>query len=119
MYNDEQMLVGANKLNNKVKSYLSASGEYSLEDVRADLGEFKLDLEEYIADITAYNFIMPRSDGLTKEGVLNDLRINLNEVNNKLANRRGGRKRKYKSMKNKKRVKKHTIRRKRNRRQRR
>jgi len=116
MYNDEQMLVGANKLNNKVKSYLSASGEYSLEDVRADLGEFKLDLEEYIADITPYNFIMPRSDGLTREGVLNDLRINLNEVNNKLANRRGGRKRKYKSMKNKKRLKRHTVRRKRQRR---
>jgi hypothetical protein len=119
MYNGERMLIGANKLNNKVKRYLEASSEYSLEDVRADLGEFKLDLEEYIADITPYNFTMPRSDNLTKEGILVDLQLNLNEVNNKLANRQQGGRRKHKSIKNKRKGKKHTVRRKRVKRQRR
>lgn len=102
MYNGERMLIGANKLNYYVKNYLQSSGNYSMEEIKSDLEEFKLDLEEYINDITSYNFVMPRSDSLTKEGILNDLQFNLNEVNNKLANIQGGRKRKYKSIKHKK-----------------
>ena len=49
-------------------------------NVRSDLEEFKLDIEEYLRDISEYEF-GPRTDNLTKEGILVDLHTNLDRIN--------------------------------------
>jgi hypothetical protein len=86
-YNGENMLIGANNLNNEVKQYLDSvsSGANISEDTMNILTEYRMDIEEYIPDITDYEFA-PRSDGLTKEGILIDLNENLQQINQTLSN---------------------------------
>jgi hypothetical protein len=107
-YNGENMLNGANRLNIRIKEYmdnknLTPDNISNLdEDIKNDLIEFKLDIVDYMPDMEQYTFA-PRNDRLTKEGVLEDLRINLDRINKVLAaantNITGG---KRKSRKNKK-----------------
>jgi hypothetical protein len=96
-YRGENMLVGANNLNNFVKHYLDSR--------RFDpvaLEEYKLDLEEYIRDIKDYNFA-PRTDNLTKEGILIDLNENLKRITEYMEETFGGRrKRKTRRLRRKK-----------------
>lgn len=88
-YNDENMLIGANRLNIKIKDYLnyinyellvsqSISNEF-YNDIQDSLTEYLEEINEYLRDISAYDFA-PRNDRLTKEGVLADLYTNLDEI---------------------------------------
>lgn len=102
-YNGENMLVGANNLNNQIKGYLDRlEQEHRNIDnvVRSNLEEFRLDIEDprdgFLPSIENYAFATPRSDRLTKEGVLVDLHINLDRINDILSSRSGGKKRKPK-----------------------
>ena len=107
-YNGENMLDGANRLNIRIKEYMDSKNLTPDDisnvdrDIRNDLIEFKLDIVDYMPDMERYNFA-PRNDRLTKEGVMEDLRINLDRINKILAavdrNITGG---KRKSRKNKK-----------------
>jgi hypothetical protein len=103
-YNDENMLIGANKLNNDVKNYfeyLHREGlSHDTEDILHDL---KLDIEEYLRDIEPYDFA-PRNDRLTKEGILVDLHINLDRINafpSEFNSRSGGKRKKRKTTRKK------------------
>lgn len=104
-YSGENMLIGANNLNRDIKRFIQNNyGRYGspAEDIEV-LEDYKLDIEEYLRDIEAYNFA-PRTDRLTKEGILIDLRTNLQKINELIEeiNQRvtsGGRKRKMKSRK--------------------
>ena len=79
-YEGENMLIGANDLNNRIKSYMDMLDEEgSFPDSKGILDEYILDIEDYIPDIERYNFA-PRDDRLTKEGILVDLGINLERV---------------------------------------
>lgn len=91
-YNGDNMLIGANNLNNEIKQYLETGRDASV------LEDYKLDLEEYLNDIPPYNF-SPRSDNLTKEGILTDLNENLRRINQLSVTERGG---KRKAKRNKK-----------------
>jgi hypothetical protein len=91
-YNGDNMLIGANNLNNEIKQYLETGRDASV------LEDYKLDLEEYLNDIPPYNF-SPRSDNLTKEGILTDLNENLRRINQLSLTERGG---KRKAKRNKK-----------------
>jgi len=85
-YDGENMLCGANILNNKIKSYLNRIEEEGLfHDTRKTLIEYKLDIQEYLGEINNYTFA-PRTDRLTKEGILEDLRINLKRIETQLSN---------------------------------
>jgi hypothetical protein len=107
-YNGENMLNGANRLNIRIKEYMDNKNltpdhiSNLDEDIKNELIEFKLDIVDYMPDMERYTFA-PRNDRLTKEGVLEDLRINLDRINKVLAaadtNITGG---KRKSRKNKK-----------------
>lgn len=113
-YHGENMLIGANNLNRDIKRFIQNNyGRYGspAEDMEV-LEDYKLDIEEYLRDIEAYNFA-PRTDRLTKEGILIDLRTNLQKINELIEeiNQRltsGGRKRK---MKSRRRIKRRTIKR--------
>ncbi len=86
-YNGENMLIGANNLNNEIKQYIYSvsSGDNIREDTLHTLEEYILDIDEYIRDITDYDFA-PRSDGLTKEGILIDLNENVQQINQTISN---------------------------------
>jgi hypothetical protein len=86
-YNGENMLIGANNLNNEIRQYLdSISSDANVrEDTLHTLEEYILDIDEYITDISAYEFA-PRSDDLTKEGILADLNANLQQINQTISN---------------------------------
>jgi hypothetical protein len=81
-YNNDNMLIGANNLNNQIKAYLNRNS--IPDDNQYNLEEFKLDIEEYLRDIPPYNF-RPRTDGLTKEGIIGDLEYNLSRINEELS----------------------------------
>ena len=74
-YDGDNMLIGANRLNIDAKNYMNSGI-----NVRRDLEEFKLDIEDYLIAIPNYEF-GPRTDNLTKEGVLIDLHTNLDRIN--------------------------------------
>lgn len=79
-YNGENMLIGANKLNNDIKKYFDMLHREGLShDTEENLHEFKLDIEDYLRDIEPYDFA-PRDDRLTKEGILVDLKMNLDRI---------------------------------------
>jgi hypothetical protein len=92
-YNGENMLVGANLLYIKIKNFINEhQGDQSNSGfVRYMLVEYLKDIDEYIRDITAYNFA-PRTDRLTKEGILIDLENTKTRINGLLSS--GGRRRK-------------------------
>jgi vacuolar-type H+-ATPase subunit I/STV1 len=86
-YNGENMLYGANKLNIDIKNFINfitARRENRHPDDKHTLQEYILDIDEYIRDITAYNFA-PRTDRLTKEGVLVDLSNTKKNINDLLS----------------------------------
>ena len=93
-YNGENMLVGANLLYIKIKNFINEhEGNQSDSGfVRYMLVEYLKDIDEYITDISAYEFA-PRSDNLTKEGILIDLENTKVRINGLLATI-GGRRRK-------------------------
>jgi hypothetical protein len=96
-YNGENMLIGANKLNNTIKQYLSniRPNADTIEEIRDNLLEYRFELEEYILDISDYDFA-PRRDNLTKRGILIDLRENVKILNKTLSelSQTGGRRHK-------------------------
>lgn len=100
-YNNEYMLIGANKKNQEVEKYLALIEHESFDDVDEVLREFKLDLEEYINDIRNYNF-RNAQDNIEKETILNRLEVNLQNVKRRLVsepeveNRGGGKRRRNK-----------------------
>jgi len=106
----EDILVAANRLNNDIKRFIENTyGTYDMpsEDLYM-LEEFQERIEKFLREIPSYNS-SPRTDNLTKEGILIDLRGNLpriaqliDETNQRIANsyqRQGGsRKRKTRKM---------------------
>lgn len=84
-YDGDNMLIGANRLNEDIKRYLKSNNVY-----KHDLEEFKLDIEEYLRDIPPFEF-KEREDDLTKDYVLDELRENLNQIEAKLQTMQGGR----------------------------
>jgi hypothetical protein len=101
-YNGENMLYGANKLNNDIKFFLNDEDtDISLPDYREVILEYKADIEEYIRDIGEYNFRMPNEYGLTKEGILIDLNTNLKRIDKLLSGTHGGKRRRKNKSKRK------------------
>jgi hypothetical protein len=107
-YHGENMLIGANRLNKDIKRFIENTyGTYDMyEDDLDVLQEFDNDIDKYLHDISPYNFA-PRTDRLTKEGILVDLRENsqliaqlIDETNQRIVNsfntQRGGKKKKSK-----------------------
>lgn len=82
-YNGENMLIGASKLNKDVKDYLNSLRRRSDDGYVETLEEYREDINEYIVDITSYDFA-PRVDGLSKEGILKDLETNVTRINKRL-----------------------------------
>lgn len=90
-YDGENMLCGANILNNKIKSYLNTIEEEGFfHDSKKILKEYKLDIEEYLGEMHDYTFA-PRDDRLTKEGIIEDLHMNLKRIKYQLLIMRGNR----------------------------
>lgn len=109
-YNGENMLCGANKLNNDIKSYLNRIEEEGFfHDSKKILKEYKLDIEEYLGEMHDYTFA-PRDDRLTKEGIIEDLHMNLERILYNLSimrgNRHGGKRKTRKGKKTNKKDKK-------------
>jgi hypothetical protein len=102
-YNGENMLVGANLLYIKIKNFINEhEGNQSDSGfVRYMLVEYLKDIDEYITDITAYDFA-PRTDNLTKEGILIDLENMKVRINNLLPTIGGRRRKSRKSRKSRK-----------------
>lgn len=89
---EEQLLDIANNLNIEIKNYLTSLDDHPLRDspgyihsISSNiLGRLKQKVETYIRDITNHDFA-PRTDRLTKEGVLTDLNMNLDRINRQMA----------------------------------
>lgn len=89
---EERMLDFANNLNNEIKNYLNSLDDHPLRDqpgyihsISSNMLErLKQKIETHIANITNYDFA-PRTDRLTKEGVLTDLNMNLDRINRQIA----------------------------------
>jgi hypothetical protein len=88
-YQGEGMLVGANELCIEIKEFIEIDLNNSL--YRETLQEYLEMVEDYIRDIEDYDFA-PRTDRLTKEGILIDLENTKVRINGLLSN--GGRRRK-------------------------
>lgn len=88
-YQGEGMLVGANELCIEIKEFIEGNQHNSL--YRGFLQDYLVEVEDYIRDIKAYDFA-PRTDRLTKEGILIDLENTKTRINALLSN--GGRRRK-------------------------
>lgn len=88
-YQGEGMLVGANELCIEIKEFIESDQHNSL--YRGFLQDYLVEVEDYIRDIEAYDFA-PRTDRLTKEGILIDLENTKTRINGLLSN--GGRRRK-------------------------
>lgn len=73
-YNGDNMLVGAEILNNQIRKYIKSRNVD-----KNVLEEYKLDIEEYLRDIPPFHFA-PREDDLTKEQVLIELKVNLYKI---------------------------------------
>ena len=89
------MFVGANKLNIRVKSfinYITANSENRHPDDRQSFQDYSLFIDEYIEDISEYNF-SPRSYNLTEDNILRTLENTKVRINGLLATI-GGRRRK-------------------------
>jgi hypothetical protein len=77
----EDLLVSANRLNNDIKRFIENTyGTYDMpsEDLYM-LEEFEERIENFLREIPSYNS-PPRTDNLTKEGILIDLRGNLPRI---------------------------------------
>ena len=115
-YSGENMLVGANSLYIRAKNFveLYERNPSIPPDVLFTLREYLNDINRYIRDISAYNFA-PRSDNLTKEGILIDLEnmkvriYGLSPPNNNIST--GGRRRKSRKSRRSRRSRKHRSRR--------
>jgi hypothetical protein len=92
-YNGDNMLIGANNLNNDIKSYIN-----SVNATKDDLENYILDIDEYLRDIPPFNF-RPRTDGLTKENILINLVETKNQINTRLETMQGGRRKKRNTQK--------------------
>ncbi len=92
----EDMLIRANHLYIRIKTFIYERqvNQSNSNDpfVRYNLEQSLKNIDEYIRDISAYDFA-PRSDNLTKEGILIDLENMKARINGLLAPS-GGRRRK-------------------------
>ena len=87
-YGDD-MLIHANNLCIEIKNFISMGQNDSFDD--EVLRDYLVIIDEYIRDITSYDFA-PRTDRLTKEGILIDLENTKTRINGLLSS--GGRRRK-------------------------
>ena len=85
----ENMLPEANNLCIEIKNFISMGHNDSFDN--EVLRDYIGIIDEYIIDITAYDFA-PRTDRLTKEGILIDLENTKTRINGLLSS--GGRRRK-------------------------
>jgi len=100
-YQSEGMLVGANELCIEIKEFIENDPHNTL--YRETLQEYLEMVEDYIRDIEDYDFA-PRTDRLTKEGILIDLENTKVRINGLLSN--GGRRRKSRKSRKFKRTRK-------------
>lgn len=99
-WEQKDLLYEANNLNANVKNYLTTDGN-SKEYLRILEGN----LQTYLDEIINNEFNMTRSDGISKEGVVNDLRLNLEKIKERLAI--GGKRRSKRHSTKRRRTKRH------------
>jgi hypothetical protein len=104
----EDLLYEANNLNASVKHYLMTDGNSS-----EYLRRLEMDLAKYLSKISGEGFNdSGRSDGISKEGVVNDLRLNLEAIKKRLST--GGKRRRNNKHRKTKRTRRNSRRTKRN-----
>jgi hypothetical protein len=119
--NNNDVLKGANNLNNEVKIYIrSIRGCPLIKIIKTQAGEnletYKNDLEEYLKDINDGNGIGENSMNLDKDGIIIDIENNIKQIEDMIQRQQGGVKFRYRQSKKNKR-RKSKIRRNRSRKQ--
>lgn len=95
------LLAEANELNAKIKEYIDSHRNNQTTPTRELLEDYKTNIMGYLVDIGSQEF-SPRPDGLTKEGIEEDLRNQLRMINSALSRGTGkSRRRKLKSRRRK------------------
>jgi hypothetical protein len=85
----DNMLKSADILNTEITRYLLSKNRRLDEDYISTLEDYKLDILEYMRDIPPYQFAS-RSDGLTKDEVIFELKKTLKKIELILGDRAEG-----------------------------